>query len=384
MKTPWTPFEQGNGERPPTLAERIFVGADGQPKYGTAANPIERKAFMNLPMPTKDAMNIYDPKLFKGPKKGTGLRHGQRALEGAGENYVDSFVTHPVAGNYEKLFADLDDQAKRKEPDQAPALTLEMIARQGYTNMGLNADEERMNSMRDKLRFMGASDEEIETQLKEARQQRIRELAGREMIPEQRELEASASWARQMGVHPDQGDFNFGVRPPFDANVFNFGIPRPSSYAGHQTREGPNNGVFVPQGARGIRGSGVHHIEVIDGNVEAQELEAKSHGALQLALSSHAPELVSRTAGQVKAHAAFVLSARRIYDANMSILKKQKEDAEKALREAATYKAKRYPTQKLKEIRDKIQDQGSILGAIEAGHHAKVLSALRGRGRPRK
>lgn len=383
MKTPWTPFEQGGGAVAPTLAERIFVGADGQPDYGTARNPIERKAFQNLPMPTRDAQTIYDPKLFKGPKKGTGLRHGQRALEGAGENYVDSFVTHPCAGNYEKLFAVLDAEAK-KEPERTPQITLEMIARQGYTNMGLNADEERMNSMRDKLRFMGASDEEIETQLKEARQKRIREIAGREMIPEQRELEASAAWARQMGVHPDQGDFNFGARPFHDANVFNFGTPRPSAYAGYQTRAGPDNGAFVPQGARGIRGSGVHHIEVIDGNVDAQEAEAKTHGAMQLALSKHSPEIVSKPAKLVRAHAMFVNHARRIYEANLPILKKKKEEAEAALRAAGTYKQKAYPSKKLKEANAAIYDMEHVLGLIEAGQHSLRIQPLRLRGRPSK
>lgn len=383
MKTPWTPFEQGGGAVAPTLAERIFVGADGQPDYGTAKNPIERKAFQNLPMPTRDAQTIYDPKLFKGPKKGTGLRHGQRALEGAGENYVDSFVTHPCAGNYEKLFAVLDAEAK-KEPERTPQLTLEMIARQGYTNMGLNADEERMNSMRDKLRFMGASDEEIETQLKEARQQRIREIAGREMIPEQRELEASAAWARQMGVHPDQGDFNFGARPFHDANVFNFGTPRPSAYAGYQTRAGPDNGAFVPQGARGIRGSGVHHISIIDGNVDAEEAEAKTHGAMQLALSKQGPELISHTARLKKAHAVFVNHARRIYEANLPLLIKKRAEAEKALRAAGTYRQKAYPLKKVKEAQKQIQDMQSILAAIEAGQHGLRIQPLRLRGRPPK
>ena len=204
MRIPWIPQEQGGGSHGPTLAERIFVGANGQADYGTAMNPVGRKAFMNLPMPTKDAMNIYEPNLHNGPKKGargmigSGLRHNHP--QGAGENYVDSFVTHPIAGNYEKLFAVLDEQKKEEEVERVPSLTLEMVAQQGYTNMGLNADEERMNSLRDRLRFMGASDEEIETQLKEARQERVRAMAGRAMIPEAHQLFEADKWARQMSI----------------------------------------------------------------------------------------------------------------------------------------------------------------------------------------
>jgi len=386
MRIPWTPLEQGGGNQPPTLAERIFVGANGQPSYGTAKNPIERKAFMNLPMPCKDAMNIYEPNLHKGPAKGargmigSGLRKNG---EGAGENYVDSFVTHPIAGNYEKLFAGLEEQKKEAALEHTPQLTLEMVARRGFTNMGLNADEERMNSLRDRLRFMGASDEEIETELKEARQKRLREMVGREMIPEQRELHAADAWARSMGIHPEQGAFNFGARPPFDANVFNFGIPRPSSYAGHQSREGPDNAEFVPSGARGIRGSGVHSISIIDGNVDAHQAEAQTHGAMQLALSSKGPELMSRTAGQVRAHAIFVNHARRVYEASLPVLMSKQADAQEAVSRARTYKERAYPMKKLKDATDKIHELQTTLAAIEAGKHG-TLTGVRGRGRPKK
>jgi hypothetical protein len=383
MRIPWVPLEQGGGVHPPTLAERIFVGANGQPDYGTAKNPIERKAFQNLPMPCKDAMNIYEPNLHKGPHKGTGLRHGQRALEGAGENYVDSFVTHPIAGNYEKLFAGLEEQKKEAALEHTPQLTLEMVARRGFTNLGLNADEERMNSLRDRLRFMGASDEEIETQLKEARQKRLKEMVGREMIPEERELHAADAWARQMGVHPEQGAFNFGARPFHDANVFNFGTPAPSHYAGFQSREGPDNAEFVPSGARGIRGSGVHSISVIDGNVDAEEAEAKTHGAMQLALSKQGPELMSRTVKQVRAHGIFVNQARRVYEANLPLLLSKKKEAEQALLRARTYKEGAYPRKKLRETNQQISELQRILGEIESGKH-QVIQPLRLRGRPKK
>ena len=396
MKTPWTPFEQGGGAVPPTLAERIFVGANGQPDYGTAKNPIERKAFQNLPMPTRDAQTIYDPKLFKGPKKGTGLRHGQRALEGAGENYVDSFVTHPAAGNYEKLFAVLDADAK-KEPEHTPQLTLEMIARQGYTNMGLNADEERMNSLRDRLRFMGASDEEIETQLKEARQARIKEVVGREMIPEQRELHAMDAWARQMGIHPDQGAFNFGARPPHDGNVFNFGTPRPSSYAGHQTREGPDNGAFVPSG---LQGSGVHSIEILPSLAERVARGQRHPHPIaepvgrteerQLALVQKGPELIGRSAREKFSRNLFLRSARRVYETTvLPILSQKLSEAESkyelARRTGAKYGVRKNAETQYKKAIEKVQTARDILAAIEQGAIKRFpRSLIRGKGAPRK
>jgi len=396
MRIPWTPLEQGGGNHPPTLAERIFVGANGQASYGTAKNPIERKAFMNLPMPCKDAMTIYEPNLHKGPAKGargmigSGLRKNG---EGAGENYVDSFITHPVAGNYEKLFAGLEAQKKESALEHTPQLTLEMVARRGFTNMGLNADEERMNSLRDRLRFMGASDEEIETQLKEARQKKLREMVGREMIPEQRELHAADAWARSMGIHPEQGAFNFGARPPFDANVFNFGIPRPSSYAGHQSREGPDNSEFVPQGAQ-VSGHGVHSIEVLPSDAERvargraggkpQVQGAPDRTAeMQLALTRHSPELVGRNAQQIRSQIEFASNARRIYELNLGRWLSKKAEYEEKVAAARTYKERKYPQTQLKKIEDDISNAQNILAAIEAGRQMPMRQ-LRGRGRPRR
>lgn len=395
MRIPWVPLEQGGGVQPPTLAERIFVGANGQPDYGTAKNPIERKAFMNLPMPCKDAMNIYEPNLHKGPHKGargmigSGLRHNHP--EGAGENYVDSFVTHPIAGNYEKLFAGLEEQKKETALEHTPQLTLEMVARRGFTNLGLNADEERMNSLRDRLRFMGASDEEIETQLKEARQKRLREMVGREMIPEQREQQAADAWARQMGVHPEQGAFNFGARPFHDANVFNFGTPAPSHYAGFQSREGPDNAEFVPEGARG---HGVHSIEVLPSDAERvargraggkpQVQGAPDRTAeAQLAMVRRGPELIGRNAQQVRSQIEFAANARRIYELNLGRWLSKKAEYEEKIAAAKNYKEKRYPQTQLRKVNDDISNAQNILAAIEAGRNMP-MKQLRGPGRPRR
>jgi hypothetical protein len=396
MRIPWTPLEQGGGVKPPTLAERIFVGANGQPDYGTAKNPVERKAFQNLPMPTRDAMNIYEPNLHKGPAKGargmigSGLRHNHP--EGAGENYVDSFVTHPVAGNYEKLFAGLEEQKKEAALERVPQLTLEMVARRGFTNMGLNADEERMNSLRDRLRFMGASDEEIETQLKETRQKKLREMVGREMIPEQRELHAADAWARQMGVQPEQGAFNFGARPFHDANVFNFGTPAPSHYAGFQSREGPDNGEFVPGGARG---HGVHSIEVLPSDAErvargraggkpqVQGVPDRTAEA-QLALVRQGPELVGRNAAQMRSQIRFIESMRRVYSSNVDQLLSKKAEALGKLQDfSLKYPAKRYLQKKVEKADEEMNRLEQTMSKIEQGAMVS-FQPIRGRGRPKR
>ena len=375
MKIPWVPFQQGGGAEGPTLAERIFVGADGQPDYGTAKNPIERKAFQNLPMPCRDAMNIYEPNIHKGPKNGTALRNKQRALEGAGENYVDSFTTHPTAGNYEKLFAVLDDQKKDAELEKTPQLTLLMIARRGFTNLGLNADDEKNNNLRDRLRYLGLSDDEIETQMKEARQKKIKEMLGRELIPEQREVQATEAWARQMGVSPGEGAPNFGSRPFQDGNVFNFGTPAPADYAGFQTRVGPDNDVFVP----GARRSAVHSIE----RLSDAEAEAHTTGAMQLALTRRGPELVGRNAQQMRSQVQFIANARRVYELNMSRFLSKKAEYEQKVREARNYKEKKYPQTQLKKINQDIASAQDILNAIEAGRQTP-MALLRGPGRPRR
>jgi len=395
MRIPWTPLEQGGGNHPPTLAERIFVGANGQPDYGTAKNPIERKAFQNLPMPCKDAMNIYEPNLHKGPAKGTrgmigsGLRKNG---EGAGENYVDSFVTHPVAGNYEKLFASLDEQKKEATLERVPQLTLEMVARRGFTNMGLNADEERMNSLRDRLRFMGASDEEIETQLKEVRQKKLREMVGRDLIPEQQELHAAAVWARQLGVDPEEGAFNYGARPFHDANPFNFGTPAPSHYAGYQSREGPDNAEFVPEGARG---HGVHSIEVLPSDAE-RVARGRAGGKpqvqgipdrtaeTQLALTRKGPEFIGRNAETMRSHYRFIESMRRVYSSNIEQLIARRAEALGKLQESnLKYPAKRYQQKKVEKANEELARLEETMGKIEEGAMVS-FQPIRGRGRPKR
>jgi len=394
MKIPWVPFQQGGGAQGPTLAERIFVGADGQPDYGTAKNPIERKAFQNLPMPCRDAMNIYEPNLHKGPAKGargmigSSVRHNHP--EGAGENYVDSFITHPIAGNYEKLFAVLDEQKKEAAVEQTPQLTLLMVARRGFTNLGLNADDEKNNNLRERLRFMGMTDDEIETQLKEARQKKIKEMIGRELIPEQREVLATETWARQMGVSPGEGAPNFGSRPFHDGNVFNFGTPAPSDYAGFQTRAGPDNDVFVP----GERRSAVHSIEVLPSDAERvargraggkpQVQGAPDRTAeTQLALMRRGPELMGRTAEQVRSQVQFVANARRVYELNLGRWLSKKAEYEEKVAAAKNYKERKYPQTQLKKINDDISSAQNVLAAIEAGRQMP-MKQLRGRGRPRR
>jgi len=373
MRIPWVPLGQGAGNEGATLSYKKFVGADGQPDYATASNAVERKGFQNLPMPSKDAMKIHPPKLHNGPPKGTGLRHNHP--EGAGENYVDSFITHPAAGNYEVLFKQLDEQAKAAEKEKVPSLTLEMVAAQGYRNLGLNADAEQANNMRDRLRYAGLSDDEIEIALKEARVERLKKRAALEMIPEQRQVYEAQRMAEAMGVNAEEVDVNFGARPFHDANVFAFGTPAPADYSGYLNRQGPNNNIFTPTAKPPSIGPrhGVHSIREIE----------PSTALVAVPRRAPAPERVISGTEQARNTIRFMQNARSIYEKNVEALLKKKAEAQSKLATAITYKQRVYPQRVIKKVSEEISTQQARLAEVEEGKLSN-LPVLPKRGRPKR
>ena len=358
------PLGQGAGNEGATLSYKKFVGADGQPDYATASNAVERKGFQNLPMPSKDAMKIHPPKLHNGPAKGTGLRHNHP--EGAGENYVDSFITHPAAGNYEVLFKQLDEQAKAAEKEKVPSLTLEMVAAQGYRNLGLNADAEQANNMRDRLRYAGLSDDEIEIAMKEARVERLKKRAALEMIPVQRQVYEAQRMAEAMGVNAEEVDVNFGARPFHDANVFAFGTPAPADYSGYLNRQGPNNNIFTPTAKPPSIGPrhGVHSIREIEPSTALVPRPRHRIDIARVRDELPSPERIIMS-NEARQRENFYQMARFTYQNNMTRLQEQLTEAEQ--RSIDTKHKRRTQKQRIKQLTDRIVEQSAIMNKIEKG-----------------
>ena len=374
------PIQQAAGNVGATLSYKKFVGADGQPDYATASNAVERKGFQNLPMPSKDAMKIHPPKLHNGPAKGTGLRHGHP--EGAGENYVDSFITHPAAGNYEVLFKQLDEQAKAAEKEKVPSLTIEMVAAQGYRNLGLNADAEQANNMRDRLRYAGLSDDEIETVLKEARVERLKKRAALEMIPEQRQVYEAQRMAEAMGVNAEEVDVNFGARPFHDANVFNFGTPTPADYSGFLNRQGPNNNIFTPTAKPPSIAPrhGVHAIHEIEPSTALVTRPRHRIDISRVRDELPSPERIVMS-NETRQRENFYNMASLTYQNNMTLLQEQLKEAEK--RTPETKHQRKSQRDRIRTLTERMAEQTAIMNRIKKGQQMAIPDVPKA-GRKRK
>jgi hypothetical protein len=221
--------------------------------YSTAHAVLEHKAFSNLPMETGAPAVVVPP---AGAKHGTKVRN----LE-IGEGYKDSFVTHPIPGNYRMIFDKMElDRNLRKaqieaERDNYPTL-LELVER-GYTNVGRAPDEQHQNSIRDRLRQSGASDEEIEVILKEGRLKQLREMAVADETREQamrRHLLSLPMGARVAGGPGKAAKPMRGA--PADPNVYNFGTPAPLAAHLDNRRAEPGNLIFEGARAQGVNPAG--------------------------------------------------------------------------------------------------------------------------------
>lgn len=239
MKYPWVPITSGAGAFGPGVPKPFFME-----NYSTATNPVSHKAFQNLPMNTDAPAVIVKEQNPKGKFQSTKVR---KDGEGAGENYVDSFVLHPIKGNYQDILARLSAQTEeaRRQMAQGPEYpTLLTLVEQGYTNIGRSADEEFQNSVRDKLRAAGASDEEIEVILKEARMKRLRDAAMAAETAEQRQRRLTKELADQYTRLSAGMGRSMGSRAPFDPNVFSFGIPAPAQAGMANAEAEPGNGIY--------------------------------------------------------------------------------------------------------------------------------------------
>lgn len=243
MKIPWVPITEGAGSKGPVKPTDEFLK-----NYSTASNPVSHKAFKNLPMNTQAPAVIVHEQNPKGHFNATKVRtHG----EGAGENYVDSFVTHPVKGNYKVIVASMELQRKLVQANiieqMSNPTTMADVALWGYRDLGANADEERVNALRDRLRFAGASDAQIEEILTEQKKQTLLAKIKIPLTDEQRQIIQAEEMIRRAmgpGAVAAGNAGTLAARPPMDPNVFNFATPSSASYAGYVSAPVPSNAAF--------------------------------------------------------------------------------------------------------------------------------------------
>lgn len=243
MKIPWVPVTEGGGSKGPVKAVNEFMKT-----YSTATNPVTHKSFQNLPMNTAAPAVIFHEPNPKGHFNATKVRENG---EGAGENYVDSFVTHPVKGNYKVILASMEAQRKQVQANIIDQLShptsVADIALWGYRDLGANADEERTNSLRERLRFAGASDEQIEEILTARMKESLLAKVKLPLTPEEREVMQAEEMARRLigpGAMAAALSTPLSTRAPFDPNVFSFGTPAASSYARYVPTPVPSNVLF--------------------------------------------------------------------------------------------------------------------------------------------
>ena len=257
MKIPWVPVTTGGGVMGPVEPTKSFLES-----YSTATNPVSHKAFQNLPLETAaPAVEIHSVnKANKKALQSTKIRlENDGLVGGAGEGYVDSFITKPIQGNYQGILLDLERQridTQQSMKDANAMATLAEVAQAGYRNLGENADEQRLNSLRDRLRFAGASNEEIEEILK---QQKKENLLAKIKVPlsnEQKQVMMAEEMYRTMIKSKTEEVLSPAYRPPADTNVYNFPMPGAAAYSSVNEYTEPGNEIFAGRANAGVNPAG--------------------------------------------------------------------------------------------------------------------------------
>jgi hypothetical protein len=110
------------------------------------------------------------------------------------ESPLKNHVSHMKRGNYEEIQAILNKSlADNHKPQPDYHLQMKALEAKGYINMGLNADNQRENYLRERLLGAGASDEEIEKVLKEARLEKFKKAIRTPQSLDQRLQQVMAS-----------------------------------------------------------------------------------------------------------------------------------------------------------------------------------------------
>jgi hypothetical protein len=220
--------------------------------YATPGAAVSHKAFQNLPMNTEAPPVIVPP---------AGAKHGSkiRNLE-TGVGYTDRFVTHPIPGNYVAIVEHLDalrEANKRELEDQRDNYpTLLSLAEHNYTNIGRSADEQAQNSIRDRLRQSGASDEEIEIIMRESRIKKLKEMSEKAETQEQAMMRHLLQRTVGSGMRQEPGGKQEKPIPSGDQNVFNF--PTRPPLLAHESNAValPGNEIFAGRRTQGINPPG--------------------------------------------------------------------------------------------------------------------------------
>lgn len=158
-------------------------------------------------------------------------------------------VTHLKRANYAEVDAILAKSAKeRASMKNQPDYHLQMKALEAkrYINMGMNADNEKENALRDRLSASGASPEEIEKILKDARIEKFKKDIKTPLSMEQKQQRTMASHAGEIKssvkdpfdilyaeakqqLSSRAGEIKESVKPPSDTKPTNFATPLPTS-----------------------------------------------------------------------------------------------------------------------------------------------------------
>ena len=206
---------------------------------GAAVIDQSNKLFNNLPLDTKhNKVEVHLPnKLKKMLPQSTKVRE---ELFDTNKQYSDSFVTHPVKGNYQEIIKTLNLQREESSRAVQQSATLESVAAAGYRNLGETADEQKKNDMRDRLLYAGASLDQIEEILAKTKHEQLMAMAKLPLSPEQKAVLAAEERIKRSVVEGAEPGGPEAYRPPEDANVFNFRMPGAGAYALHPAgRRGP-------------------------------------------------------------------------------------------------------------------------------------------------
>ena len=215
----------------------VYMGHESLKTPGGAATVVlTNKLFQNLPLDTShNKVEVHLPNKLKKM-----LPQSTKVRDIGEKGYSDSFVTHPVKGNYQEIIKTLNLQREESEKAVQQSATLESVAAAGYRNLGETADEQKKNDMRDRLLYAGASLDQIEEILAKTKHEKLMAMAKLPLSPEQKAVLAAEERIKRSVVEGPEPGGPEAYRPPADANVFNFRMPGAGAYALHPAgRKGP-------------------------------------------------------------------------------------------------------------------------------------------------